>query len=1523
MSTWNLGIDDVSEETRAFKDKLASKDGHIAAQQDRIAKQAADLDELKERLNEALHKLTAETKRALRLDADLQQRSEDLRNEKIASENAKAALVGAQEKNRSTALEMRQLESTLERISYTSDEHSSRSAKLEREKSILEARVRELESNLHEVTQPTPTTTPGRRAIARPRSSSLSNFRITTLEQDLLEVRGSLAKKETDLQAASQKLAQVQKDLIKADNEKSATEKKLTAEVEAFKASLLDKEEELAYLRGQQADGSREDELLRRIEEDDAKIAALELMMRGEPSSKELKEKLRRMESQLKEEQRRLAEGEQHRVELIREKEEALDELEDAHRGFQRLAQELQDRDARDQALKAKATKSLETCDDPLMNDDSCLIDMDTLEPCSAEHQPAPPPDPAIHMYINDDAIAQIERLLFAIDRLRGERDSLKRDVQFLESESRFAIEALEAKLSASLSTTSNTHTLATIDQLRMEMDEMNAQFIATNDRNTASLHEKDLQIKSLGMQVLGLAIALGHTTNYAESSGPSQEHLLDLKELGERYYVAILSLEATTNERDDLLIQLQNKDLDWENDVEPVRLAEQDARHHLEEAMHEIAELNNQLEDVESERDALALQVTNLTTDLQIAQDELTNAESRYTNLQFHQLSSMTSNEATRTLREHIEELENRVMRRNELVGILQHDVRRLDTNLRLQEERLGEMTNELEMMAAQKDAMVEDCADAREARDEALSRVEALEEEFENLEGRHSDNQVVITGLIAVVADTVTRARDAVRHARDQTSGAQNHLSAVQQSLNEKIRSLSGQSDEQRDELEKSKLDLTQRQTEVEELSLLAQKLQEEKAKADAELAALREADHDSTISNLQSRNHELEVRLQQIPLAHSTDEDAERDLVQLKLQHAEALGVLQGRLVETESALEELQTRYTSSLDGHQRTQEEAKKSMDDLRQQLEGTLETLSELEQIRDHFTILEKDHAKMLSELRGQLAEASDSHREALDASEALRIEKNQIIADLERLQQSQEALLRSQGDKHVVQQELERKVQLLQGRFEEETRLSEISKEEAARLSLRLQEEVEGRAHDLKAHKVALSSADNRHERAQEAISKLQDDLVERQQALEETQMHLSASEEEKTGLQQEITTLEADVQKSKSLCRYLESQVKDSEHLVTTLRGDIDHLKSDLSRSEKAWKAAEVNLSLQNAQHKRETAEFQRELSAYRSRPNLDHALAELEERNNEMEELLRAKCTEIEENDDRVLEMLKEKKKLSAKVESLNRKVQNLQAKLAAAKASSGALSHPEQQITSQVSVPFTAPFTAQTQQIDQTPQSASATFSRPRSATVAATTTRPPTETPREASRKPSSRVVSGPSSLPRPKTPERNRTITPVFRSRTPERRLATDVDPLPSAVVIGKKRAAPDDFEACENMPVQAFNADGEDVENKTPRVRRVLNSLQSGFTPVRHQSSRPTAAMPSPRRNTVASRSPPNFISDLTNSPYQNIPSTLPSSSAKPSSKRSWLGKIRGSSHQTVDRSAGMRSLFDRGESS
>lgn len=249
-----------------------------------------------------------------------------------------------------------------------------------------------------------------------------------------------------------------------------------------------------------------------------------------------------------------------------------------------------------------------------------------------------------------------------------------------------------------------------------------------------------------------------------------------------------------------------------------------------------------------------------------------------------------------------------------------------------------------------------------------------------------------------------------------------------------------------------------------------------------------------------------------------------------------------------------------------------------------------------------------------------------------------------------------------------------------------------------------------------------------------------------------------------------------------------------------------------------------------------------------------------------------------------------MFKEKNKLATKVESLNRKVQNLQAKLAAAKAT-----------TQQAANECKTPQPPSTIDVDQTPTSFAAPESRPRAVTITSnpTTAFPPPPMaipPTSVTHKPNKRVMSGPSSLPKLKTPERSRQHAPVFRARTPER-----VD-MPVNVVIGKKRAAPAEFESCENIPTQAFSADGKDVENRTPRVRRVLSSLQSSFTPNRNHN-RLAVPSPSPKRPELPASTA--LMSDMVNSPF-NLPAA-PTSSAKPS-KRSWLGKIRGTS-QAVER--------------
>ena len=791
------------------------------------------------------------------------------------------------------------------------------------------------------------------------------------------------------------------------------------------------------------------------------------------------------------------------------------------------------------------------------------FIDTETLEPQLLSSLPA-------SMSVSEpdtNVVTYIERLLATIDRLRGERDSLSRDVEFLESESRFTIEALEAKLSASISSTSD-KTVTTISQLKTEMDELHSHLAEVSERNAATVESKNCEIKRLGLVVQALVVALNHSSSQATISETrlllltqdvraNQNAVMEkerhLKDVEDRLNATILDHEVMTSQRDGFLAELQRKDSQWEKDLGIARTAEQETREELEDVLHRMSEVATHLQDVESERDSLRLQITNLMTDMQDVREELNNAEGRYTTLQFHQLSNMTDNEATRNLRGHIEELENRVMRRTEQIGIHQHDIKRLETNLRLQEERLAEMTTELEMMAAQKDAMVEDCADAREARDEALIRVERLEEELESSDGRNADNAVVVESLIATIAQTVCQAREAVRLSREKVAearGTHAQQSTIIQQLQEKETVLCKSVEKHYNEIQELTTTLSQCQMEVDQVSALATNVQEENCELVSQLqnGSLQIQNHEATINDLRRLNQELRNSLQEQQLSKPDADDAEQKLVQLKLEHAEAIGALQARLVKTSSDLEEVQTRYTSAQDAHQRTIQDANSSNLELEQQLGAATKKLVENEQLREQYNDLKKEHAKQQSRLQEELTRASHSYQDLERSRDALQDENVRLTEDLTRIQKEHATQVdRCREESRAIERELEQQVTSLQGQIEEQGGLLDTSKMEVNRIRDRLQEEVEGRAQDKKQHAMALLSEKERNEDADETISQLRGELETLERNLQQINVHLQLVENEKLTLLQQMTELEAEVQRSKSLSHYLEIQIKD----------------------------------------------------------------------------------------------------------------------------------------------------------------------------------------------------------------------------------------------------------------------------------------------------------------------------------------------------------------------------------------
>ncbi|KAF9454180.1 hypothetical protein P691DRAFT_810906 [Macrolepiota fuliginosa MF-IS2] len=267
-----------------------------------------------------------------------------------------------------------------------------------------------------------------------------------------------------------------------------------------------------------------------------------------------------------------------------------------------------------------------------------------------------------------------------------------------------------------------------------------------------------------------------------------------------------------------------------------------------------------------------------------------------------------------------------------------------------------------------------------------------------------------------------------------------------------------------------------------------------------------------------------------------------------------------------------------------------------------------------------------------------------------------------------------------------------------------------------------------------------------------------------------------------------------------------------------------------------------------------------------------------------------------------------MLKENKKLSSKVEALTRKVQNLQTKLTAAKAAvanakAAADAVPVAPATKASPPPLAeaAEIQTKTTRRRSTRQSSGATVSQPSEKPLTASSSKPLT-----------SRVASGPSTgTLRPKTPEGRLAPTPVFKLRTPEQPRAQERTSEPTQSVVGVKRRAPDDFESYESVPPQGFTADSlpsRESESTTPKVRRMFSNPQSGFTPVRNK------VLSSPKRQTAALSTP--LIQDVTNSPRSSVP--LESTKQ---SKRSWLGKIRGTSAPAAVRPASRQVFTFMGE--
>lgn len=83
------------------------------------------------------------------------------------------------------------------------------------------------------------------------------------------------------------------------------------------------------------------------------------------------------------------------------------------------------------------------------------------------------------------------------------------------------------------------------------------------------------------------------------------------------------------------------------------------------------------------------------------------------------------------------------------------------------------------------------------------------------------------------------------------------------------------------------------------------------------------------------------------------------------------------------------------------------------------------------------------------------------------------------------------------------------------------------------------------------------------------------------------------------------------------------------------------MEGLQGEVAKLDEAAQTAEISLSFKTNQYEQKLAMMQRELQRQQSHRHCQENIAELNEKNEYLEEMLRMKSVEIEENDDRFIE------------------------------------------------------------------------------------------------------------------------------------------------------------------------------------------------------------------------------------------------------------------------------------------
>ena len=738
-----------------------------------------------------------------------------------------------------------------------------------------------------------------------------------------------------------------------------------------------------------------------------------------------------------------------------------------------------------------------------------------------------------------------VARLLSAIERLRGERDALRRDLHFIKAEHHVADDVLCARLEAA---EREVHRLENVvaesqestdqqssegrDELRRLQDELEA----WRDK----FERADAELADRTADLANGAAEMDSMRAYVREVEESRERLIASSKDSSR--IAISSL---------IVIQHLGSELDQAgdhlNEISQTNNEDSVAHHTLHaelddinarfaDAVKEIERRDVQITDMQSKLSGFQIKITSLEHDLSEAHEELDAAETRYTAQQLSALASHDSS-AAEAMESQLHVLEQRILRRTEQIGMLQHDIKRLETNLRVAEETIEEFTAELQTLGQERACLVDDCAQAREGREEALRRVEELEVEVESFTSHYDALQETRAALqtaqaevvactasletmVYIYAESVARSRDlgstlTRTRARLTTTEASATLAEDRHSraLTE-IERLSS-------EIDAMVLTVRSKTAEMDTLTQELALAKEETRRFTVALDCLknetrsREEDLAGETEQLTARVKEMEGRL---AAEESSREGLSQELETAQLKEREVQAVLERVQDESRLAVEEAQ-RLSLTVASLERELDQERYSHSEAITQAQADFEREAsaleaQVETSRKQYFSLKAEHAKIVQDFTHKLEEANanlSKARKGAASLELLEVDRRRLKAE------------------HV--EEL----------FVLRTRLDEsIGEAESLRAQIQTATET------IEELQSEIKMSAGRYDAAQVEIRGLEQALAAARAHVDEHDASIQALHREKIALQIEQTRLEAELDRLTTKHQYAEQQAK-----------------------------------------------------------------------------------------------------------------------------------------------------------------------------------------------------------------------------------------------------------------------------------------------------------------------------------------------------------------------------------------